>query len=116
KRVRGGAQGIQVPGMKILGWSFNDNIELGGHIELSFYLNYFAVSLLLLIAAFVLVRRLERSWIGLNLDALRLDETAARCFGLNIARWKSVASLLGTFLIGLAGALHGAVGGSVAPH
>ncbi|TMJ31924.1 MAG: branched-chain amino acid ABC transporter permease, partial [Alphaproteobacteria bacterium] len=71
--VLGGPQGMQVPGMKILGWSFNDNIELGGHIELSFYLNYFAVSLLLLIAAFVLVRRLERSWIGLNLDALRLD-------------------------------------------
>src|SRR5712691_1244435 len=40
--VLGGPQGMQVPGMKILGWSFNDNIELGRRIELSFYLNYFA--------------------------------------------------------------------------
>ena len=40
-------------------------------------MNYFVVSLLLLVGAFMLVRRLERSWIGLNLDALRLDETAA---------------------------------------
>jgi ABC-type branched-subunit amino acid transport system permease subunit len=114
--VLGGPQGMQVPGMKILGWSFNDNIELGRRIELSFYLNYFAVSLALLIAAFVLVRRLERSWIGLNLDALRLDETAARCFGLNIARWKITAFLLGNFLIGMAGALYGMLGGFVAPN
>ncbi len=114
--VLGGPQGMQVPGMKILGWSFNDNIELGRRIELSFYVNYFVVSLLLLIAAFVLVRRLERSWIGLNLDALRLDETAARCFGLSIARWKITAFLLGNFLIGIAGALYGMLGGFVAPN
>jgi ABC-type branched-subunit amino acid transport system permease subunit len=114
--VLGGPQGMQVPGMKILGWSFNDNIELGRRIELSFYLNYFFLSLLLLIGAFVLVRRVERSWIGLNLDALRLDETAARCFGIAIARWKTTAFLLGNFLIGVAGALYGMVGGFVAPN
>ncbi len=114
--VLGGPQGMQVPGMKILGWSFNDNIELGRRVELSFYLNYFVVSLVLLIAAFVLVRRLERSWIGLNLDALRLDETAASCFGLSIARWKITAFLLGNFLIGIAGALYGMLGGFVAPN
>jgi ABC-type branched-subunit amino acid transport system permease subunit len=114
--VLGGPQGMQVGGMKIFGWSFNDNIELGRRIELSFYLNYFIVSLLLLIGAFVLVRRLERSWIGLNLDALRLDETAARCFGLDIARWKITAFLLGNFLIGIAGALYGMLGGFVAPN
>ena len=45
--VLGGPQGMQVPPMTILGWSFNDNIEIGG-ITLSFYLNYFVVSLLLL--------------------------------------------------------------------
>ena len=101
--------------MKILGWSFNDNIEIG-KIALSFYMNYFVVSLLLLVGAFILVRRLERSWIGLNLDALRLDETAASCFGLDIARWKITAFLIGNFLIGIAGALFGMVGGFVAPN
>lgn len=113
--VLGGPQGLQVPAMTIFGWSFNDNIEIGS-LSLSFYMNYFVVALLLLIAAFVLVRRLERSWIGLNLDALRLDETAASCFGLNIARWKITAFLLGNFLIGIAGALFGMVGGFVAPN
>src|SRR5689334_7662553 len=113
--VLGGPQGMQVKGMRIFGWSFNDNIEIG-KISLSFYMNYFVLSLLLLVAAFVLVRRLERSWIGLNLDALRLDHTAANCFGLSIVRWKITAFLIGNFLIGIAGALFGMVGGFVAPN
>lgn len=113
--VLGGPQGMQVPSMKVLGWSFNDNIEIGD-ITLSFYVNYFVVGLLLLIGSFVVVRRLERSWIGLNLDALRLDETAAGCFGLDIARWKITAFLIGNFLIGLAGALFGMVSGFVGPN
>jgi len=113
--VVGGPQGMQVKAMRIMGWSFNDNIDIAG-ISLSFYMNYFVLSALLLIAAFIVVRRLERSWIGLNLDALRLDETAASCFGLDIARWKITAFLIGNFLIGLAGALFGMVGGFVAPN
>jgi ABC-type branched-subunit amino acid transport system permease subunit len=113
--ILGGPQGMQVPGMKILGWSFNNNIEIAG-ITLSFYMNYFVVALLLLVCAFVLVRRLERSWIGLNFDAMRLDETAASCFGLDIVRWKVTAFLVGNFLIGIAGALFGMVGSFVAPN
>ena len=113
--VLGGPQGMQVKPMTLFGWSFNDGIEIGG-VSASFYLNYFLLSLLLLGGAFVLVQRLERSWIGLNLDALRLDETAAGCFGLNVARWKVTAFLVGNLLIGIAGALFGMVGGFVAPN
>jgi ABC-type branched-subunit amino acid transport system permease subunit len=113
--VLGGPQGMQVKGMTILGWAFNDNIEIRG-VSLSFYMNYYVLSLLLLIGAFILTRRLERSWIGLNLDALRLDETAARCFGLDIARWKITAFLIGNFLMGTAGAVFAMVGGFVAPN
>jgi ABC-type branched-subunit amino acid transport system permease subunit len=113
--VLGGPQGLQVKGMTIGRWSFNDNIDIG-NIEVSFYMSYFLLSLALVGGAFILVRRLERSWIGLNLDALRLDETAASCFGLDVARWKITAFTLGNFLIGIAGALFGMVGGFVAPN
>lgn len=113
--VLGGPQGLQVKGMKLFGWSFNDNFEIAG-IDMSFYLSYFALSMILLVASFVLVRRLERSWIGLNFDALRLDETAAQCFGLDLSRWKITSFTLGNFLIGIAGALFGMVGGFVAPN
>lgn len=113
--VLGGPQGLQVKGMSLFGWSFNDNFEIAG-LDMSFYLSYFVLAMIILVASFVLVRRLERSWIGLNLDALRLDETAAQCFGLDLSRWKITAFTLGNFLIGIAGALFGMVGGFVAPN
>jgi ABC-type branched-subunit amino acid transport system permease subunit len=113
--VLGGPQGLQVKGMTLFGWSFNDNIEFGS-LTISFYWSYFIVSLALLALAFILVRRLERSWIGLNLDALRLDETAAACFGLKIARWQITAFLIGNVLIGVAGSMFGMVGGFVGPN
>lgn len=113
--VLGGPQGLRVDGMSVLGWEFNNNIEIGEEFEASFYLNYIAVGLVLLILAFAFVRRLERSWIGLNLDATRLDETAARCFGLNLIRWKVTAFTLGNFLAGMAGALYAMMIGFIAP-
>ena len=38
----GGPQGLQVRSMTMFGWSFNDNIEIGG-LELSFYMGYLVV-------------------------------------------------------------------------
>ena len=111
----GGPQGLRVDGMNILGWEFNDNIEIGENLELSFYVNYVLMGLILLLLAFTFVRRLERSWIGLNMDAMRLDETAVACFGLNLARWKITAFTAGNFLTGLAGALYAMMLGFIAP-
>jgi len=111
----GGPQGLRVDGFNLFGWKFNDNIEIGEHFEASFYVNYIVLGLALLALAFTFVRRVERSWIGLNLDAVRLDETAAACFGLNIARWKITAFTLGNFLAGLAGALFAMMLGFIAP-
>lgn len=111
----GGPQGLRVDGMNVLGWEFNDNIEIGDSFEASFYLNYIFVGMIALALSFAFVRRLERSWIGLNLDAIRLDETAAACFGLNISRWKITAFTLGNFLTGLAGALYAMMLGFIAP-
>lgn len=113
--VLGGPQGLSVDGMRILGWDFNSNIEIGDDFEISFYMNYVLISLLLLVLSFVFVRRLERSWIGLNLDAVRLDETAAACFGLNLIRWKVTAFTLGNFLAGMAGAVYAMMIGFIAP-
>lgn len=110
----GGPQGLKLPSMQVLGWKFNQNFSLAG-IEFSFYMSYVLVALALVIAAFALTRRLERSWIGLSLDAVRLDETAAACFGVHIARWKIVAFTLGNFMAGVAGALYALMLGFIAP-
>ena len=112
--VLGGPQGLRVEGTELFGWPFNSNIELGS-FEASFYLNYVLLALALVVLAFGLVRRLERSWIGLNMDAIRLDETASACFGIDLARWKITAFTVGNFLAGVAGALFGMMLGFIAP-
>src|SRR4051812_9884924 len=111
----GGPQGMSVGSFTLFGWTFNDPVQIGS-FEASFYLAYVFVALLLLLFAFALVRRLERSWIGLSLDAIRLDEIASACYGLDIARWKVLAFTLGNFLAGCAGALYGHVLGFIAPN
>ncbi|HZP85502.1 MAG TPA: branched-chain amino acid ABC transporter permease [Burkholderiales bacterium] len=111
----GGPQGLKVSGLRIFGWSFNDNIETPWGGEYSFYLNYVILSFLLLGVAVMLVRRLEYSWLGLSLDAVRIDETAASVFGFDVARWKIVAFTLGNALAGVAGAVYAMMTGFVAP-
>lgn len=113
--VLGGPQGLKVPGFKLFGWSFNSNIELSQDSELSFYVNYALLGAGLFAAFYLLVRRLERSWLGLSLDAVRIDETSAAVFGFEVARWKILAFTAGNLLAGIAGALYAMMTGFVAP-
>jgi ABC-type branched-subunit amino acid transport system permease subunit len=111
----GGPQGLQVKGLNLFGWDLNTPIAVGGS-ELSFYANYVVFGLALAAVAFVAVRRLERSWAGLNLDAVRLDETVCAVFGIEVGRWKIVAFTFGNFLAGTAGAVYAQMAGFVAPN
>jgi ABC-type branched-subunit amino acid transport system permease subunit len=111
----GGPQGLKIPPLTIFGWNLSDGLEVGG-IELSFYIPYLVIALVLLIAIFRITRNLERSWIGLSMDMVRTDEIAASTFGVNIAHWKIVAFTLGNFVAGLAGALYGMMTAYVAPN
>jgi ABC-type branched-subunit amino acid transport system permease subunit len=113
--VLGGPQGLRVKPIVLFGWNFNSPIRIG-EFTASFYFSYLLLALVLLILSFSLVRRLERSWIGLSMDAIRLDEIACACYGLSIARWKVLAFTLGNFLAGLAGAAYAHVLGFIAPN
>ncbi len=110
----GGTQGLPVHGLSLFGFSFNENWNFAG-VKFPFYFNYFVVTFILAILAFVFVRRLERSWIGLNFDSIRLDETSSVCFGINIRLWKSVAFMAGNFIMGVAGAVYAQMLGYIAP-
>lgn len=68
------------------------------------YLYFIALGLLGL--TMVLLRNLERSRLGRAWVALREDELAATCMGLNPARLKLAAIAIGAGLAGLAGALY----------
>ncbi len=112
--VLGGPQGLQVPSMKLFGFSLSDGFSLFG-LDISFYVGYALLSLALFAVVYALVNALERSWIGLSMDVVRTDETAASTFGLDIVRWKVVAFTTGNFFAGIAGGLYGMVIGFIAP-
>ena len=111
----GGPQGLRIPGMKLFGVQLNEGLVIGS-IEVSFYANYVLLSLALCLLAFVFVRRIERSWIGLSMDMVRTDEVAAAVFGVAVKRWKILAFTFGNFLAGVAGAVYGMMTSYVAPN
>ena len=111
----GGPQGLKIPAMNLFGWKLGDGWEFGD-VEISFYANYVLLALALCAAAFVFVRRVERSWIGLSMDMIRTDEVAAATFGVSIARGKVLAFTMGNFGAGVAGAVYGMMTGYVAPN
>jgi ABC-type branched-subunit amino acid transport system permease subunit len=112
--VLGGPQGLRLPGISMFGYSFSDGFELFDN-DVSFYVPYALLSLVIFGAAYWVVKTLERSWIGLSMDMVRTDETAAATFGIHIARWKVVAFMLGNFLAGVAGSVYGMMTGFVSP-
>lgn len=111
----GGPQGLKIPPLTIFGWNLSDGLDIGG-FELSFYMPYLLIALVLLVLSFRITRNLERSWLGLSMDMVRTDEIAASTYGVNIAHWKIVAFTLGNFIAGMAGALYGMMTAYVAPN
>lgn len=112
--VLGGPQGLMVNAMRLPGWSFDNSPVIFG-VEMSFYANYAILATVLAALIFMLIRRLERSWLGLHMDAVRLDETAAACFGISVHRTKIIAFLSGNLILGIAGALYGMMISFIAP-
>jgi branched-chain amino acid transport system permease protein len=70
------------------------------------FLTMYYVALLLLAALVVVFRNLERTRQGREFVALREDELAASCMGVNPARTKLLAFAVGAAIAGLAGALY----------
>lgn len=111
----GGPQGLHVPGMTLFGYEFNQGFTIFGE-KVSFYASYTLLALALCAAAYLAVDILRRSWIGLCMDVVRTDETAAATFGLHIARWKVLSFTLGNFMAGVAGSVYGMTTQFVAPN
>jgi branched-chain amino acid transport system permease protein len=70
------------------------------------YPSFYFVCLALLTCTLIFLRNVERSRIGRAWVALREDELAASCMGLNPARLKLAAIALGAGIAGLAGCLY----------
>ncbi len=77
--------------------------ELTGRIH---FLSMYYVALLVLVACTLIFRNLERSRLGREFVALREDELATACMGINPAKTKLIVFAAGAAMAGLAGALY----------
>jgi branched-chain amino acid transport system permease protein len=68
-----------------------------------------------LVLVVILVRNLLRSSYGRAVISVREDEIAAKAMGIDIAEYKIIAFVLGSFLAGLAGGLYAHINGFLHP-
>jgi len=111
----GGPNGIKnIPAPEIFGWSLFSTIRLFGNsfpVQINFY--YFVLFFLVLMLAIAFF--VYNSKIGLFWNAVREDEIAAKCSGINTARLKLLSFAMGAFLAGIAGALYAHYIGYISP-
>jgi ABC-type branched-subunit amino acid transport system permease subunit len=111
----GGPDGIAgIPYPTIGGLSLGDSVRIFG-IELPFQANFYYLVLVILFIEFVVARRLYQSKIGLAWNAIRDDEIAAACQGIDVTGSKIMAFYTNAFFDGLAGAIYAFNVGFIAP-
>lgn len=105
---------INIPPPSILGWDFVTPIEIGD-LELPFQMNFYFLALIIAVLTVFVSIRLRDSNLGRQWEAIREDEVAARCFGVNVRRLKIIAFSTGAFFGGIGGAVFAHMIGFVHP-
>ena len=107
-----GVSGILKP--KLFGFSLARSMRLGG-IVLPGSLFYYYFVLVFVLAASLVAWRCHNSWLGLAWNAIREDEIASRCYGIDITVNKLLAFLFGSVFAGVSGSLYAHFVGFVSP-
>jgi branched-chain amino acid transport system permease protein len=103
--LTGGTDGIlNIPPPSFGTFSFLDPLKLGP-VTLPFQANFYYLTVALIGIGVVATIRLKNSRVGRSWEAIREDETAAACFGIDLIRHKLKAFTTGSFFAGLAGAV-----------
>lgn len=113
--ITGGTNGlINIPSPHFMGIDMGTTLNLG-FINLSYQANFYYLCLLILIITTILIYRFSNSLFGLALNAMREDQLAAQCYGMNITRYKLLAFAIGAFFGGISGGLYAAMINFIAP-
>jgi branched-chain amino acid transport system permease protein len=111
----GGPNGIpNIPPPSILGHSFREPLNFFGWV-LPFQSNYFYLIFLLVGGALFVANRLHHSRVGLTWNAIREDEIAARCQGIDVTWYKILAFCIDAFFGGVAGTVYAHYIGFISP-
>lgn len=111
----GGPNGIAgIPTPTIGGFDFADNVTVFG-VELPFQANFYYLILAVVLVEYAVAKRLHMSKIGLAWNAIREDEIAASCQGIDVTRYKIMAFYTNAFFDGLVGAIYAFSVGFISP-
>lgn len=111
----GGPNGlVGIPAPEVFGHSFASPLVVFGY-ALPPQANFYYLSVLLVGIAIVFASRLHHSRVGLAWNALRSDELAARCQGIDTTRYKILAFAVDSFLAGFAGTVYAFYIGFISP-
>jgi ABC-type branched-subunit amino acid transport system permease subunit len=111
----GGPNGVSgIPFPSIGGFSLGSSLRIFG-IELPFQANFYYLVLIILFIEFIVAQRLYNSKIGLAWNAIRDDEIAAACQGIDVTGSKIMAFYTNAFFDGLAGAIYAFNVGFISP-
>lgn len=107
----GGPQGLKnIPPINLFGYNFQKP-PFGTH----FYVNYYFLVVIILLVTLLFFHRLYNSWIGLTLNYIRDDESAAKGCGVFTNKWRLIALLIGNFFMGIGGAIYAHMIGFISP-
>ena len=113
--VTGGTNGlIDIPAPTIFGFNFGEVLDIGD-MSMSYLTNFYYLSLLVLVISVVVVYKFSNSFFGLMLGAMREDELAAQCYGMDLTNYKLFAFGIGAFFGGLAGGIYAGMINFIAP-
>ncbi|MGE3624946.1 MAG: branched-chain amino acid ABC transporter permease [Hyphomicrobiales bacterium] len=104
KFLTNGTDGVlNIPAPSIGSYDFLKSINIFGY-QLPFQTNYYYLTLVLIGITIFVSYRLQNSNIGRCWEAIREDEIAGKCFGVNLTRLKVLAFSTGAFFGGVGGA------------
>ncbi len=106
----GGPRGLQlIPSPEL--W-----IPGAGIIEIWNPVHYYFMTLIIVSLCLLILYRLEHSRIGMTLNAIHWRDSLAESVGVNTFRYKTVAFMIASFFVGIAGSLFAHYLGSLNPH
>lgn len=111
----GGPNGIgDIPPPFLFGHSFREELNVFG-MKLPFHANYYYLVLFFVLLYTLISQRLSFSRTGLTWNAIREDEIAARCSGINVSNYKILSFCINCFLDGVTGAVYAHYIGFISP-
>lgn len=105
---------INIPPPAIGSWDFIQPITIEG-FAFPFQMNFYYLALVGAGVTIFFSARLRDSNIGRQWEAIREEEMAAKCFGINVSRLKIIAFSTGAFFGGIGGAIFAHMIGFVHP-